>query len=128
MSTDHETVDETPDAAGPDAVETDAAGTDVAGTDVAGTDAAGTDATATEAAAAEAAAPSEAEAELAAQRELRERIEQRKAEKDGPIAAGTKLNGKAADLLAAVRAVESGEKVDPALLAPPAPAPVAERA
>ncbi|MDW4909096.1 helix-hairpin-helix domain-containing protein [Streptomyces sp. ADMS] len=54
--------------------------------------------------------PSEAEAELAAQRELRERIERRKAEKQGPIAAGTKLSGTAADLLAAVRAVESGEK------------------
>lgn len=34
------------------------------------------------------AALSEAEAELAAQRELRERIEKRKAEKEGPIAAG----------------------------------------
>ncbi|GAA3860312.1 helix-hairpin-helix domain-containing protein [Streptomyces lacrimifluminis] len=54
--------------------------------------------------------PSEAEAELAAQRELRERIERRKAEKKGPIASGTKLSGTAADLMAAVRAVESGEK------------------
>lgn len=54
--------------------------------------------------------PSEAEAELAAQRELRERIERRKAEKQGPIASGTKLSGTAAELLAAVRAVESGEK------------------
>ncbi|WUG30521.1 ATP-binding domain-containing protein [Streptomyces sp. NBC_00459] len=53
---------------------------------------------------------SEAEAELAAQRELRERIERRKAEKKGPIASGTKLSGTAADLMAAVRAVESGEK------------------
>ncbi|MGW2823361.1 helix-hairpin-helix domain-containing protein [Streptomyces sp. NPDC001443] len=53
---------------------------------------------------------SEAEAELAAQRLERERIEQRKAEKQGPIASGGKLSGKAADLLAAVRAVESGEK------------------
>ncbi|MFF3752704.1 helix-hairpin-helix domain-containing protein [Streptomyces sp. NPDC002018] len=64
---------------------------------------------------------SEAAAELAAQRELRERIERRKAEKDGPIAAGTKLSGQAADLLAAVRAVESGATVDPALLRTPAP-------
>ncbi|MFF2329369.1 MULTISPECIES: helix-hairpin-helix domain-containing protein [unclassified Streptomyces] len=81
---------------------------------------------------------SEAEAELAAQRELRERIEKRKAEKEGPIAAGAKLNGKAADLLAAVRAVESGEKPaaaffdSPAPAAPrrtaPAPAPVRPRA
>ncbi|MGY1502043.1 helix-hairpin-helix domain-containing protein [Streptomyces sp. QTS52] len=53
---------------------------------------------------------SEAAAELAAQRELRERIERRKAEKQGPIASGTKLSGTAADLMAAVRAVESGEK------------------
>ncbi|MFH8563488.1 AAA family ATPase [Streptomyces sp. NPDC017988] len=59
---------------------------------------------------AEAVALSEAEAEIAAQRELRERIEQRKASKEGPIEAGTKLSGTAADLLAAVRAVESGEK------------------
>ncbi|WP_327711926.1 DNA helicase RecD [Streptomyces sp. NBC_00464] len=85
-----------------------------------------------------AAAPSEAEAELAAQRELRERIEKRKAEKEGPIAAGAKLSGPAADLLAAVRAVESGEKPgaaffdspapSPARRTAPAPAPVRERA
>ncbi|MFD9908079.1 helix-hairpin-helix domain-containing protein [Streptomyces sp. NPDC059063] len=72
---------------------------------------------------------SEAEAELAAQRELRERIEQRKAAKKGPVAAGTKLQGTAADLLAAVRAVESGEKPvasafrDPEPVAPRRPAP-----
>ncbi|WP_063798004.1 helix-hairpin-helix domain-containing protein, partial [Streptomyces sp. 150FB] len=80
---------------------------------------------------------SEAEAELAAQRELRERIERRKAEKSAPIDAGTKLSGQAADLLAAVRAMESGEKVDTsALRAPvppqvpsdPSPAPVQPRA
>ncbi|MFH0517109.1 helix-hairpin-helix domain-containing protein [Streptomyces sp. M41] len=53
---------------------------------------------------------SEAEAELAAQRLERERIERRKAEKQGPIESGTKLSGKAADLLAAVRAVEGGAK------------------
>ncbi|MGW3634118.1 helix-hairpin-helix domain-containing protein [Streptomyces sp. NPDC005122] len=53
---------------------------------------------------------SEAEAELAAQRLERERIERRKAEKRGPIAAGAGLSGTAAELLAAVRAVESGEK------------------
>ncbi|MCX4833596.1 DNA helicase RecD [Streptomyces sp. NBC_01016] len=62
---------------------------------------------------------SEAEAELAAQREFRERIAERKAAKEGPIDAGTKLSGTAADLLAAVRAVESGEK--------PAAAPVLAR-
>ncbi|GAA2509453.1 helix-hairpin-helix domain-containing protein [Streptomyces longisporus] len=53
---------------------------------------------------------SEAEAELAAQRLERERIERRKAEKAGPVESGAKLSGKAADLLAAVRAVESGAK------------------
>ncbi|MFD4142279.1 helix-hairpin-helix domain-containing protein [Streptomyces sp. NPDC058572] len=56
---------------------------------------------------------SEAEAELAAQRELRAKIEQRKAERDEPIHSGGKLRGTAADLLAAVRAVESGEKPGP---------------
>ncbi|MDH6216914.1 helix-hairpin-helix domain-containing protein [Streptomyces pseudovenezuelae] len=65
---------------------------------------------------------SEAEAELTAQRIERERIERRKAKKQGPIAAGTKLSGTAADLLAAVRAVESGEKpVAVTVAEPPAP-------
>lgn len=71
---------------------------------------------------------SEAEAELAAQRELRRRIEQRKAEKDGPIEAGTKLSGPAADLLAAVRAVESGEKSGAAFFDSPGSAPAPRRA
>ncbi|QKW05655.1 DNA helicase RecD [Streptomyces sp. NA04227] len=62
---------------------------------------------------------SEAEAELAAQRELRARIEQRKADKQGPVDAGTKLSGKAADLLAAVRAVESGERPAASVFAEP---------
>lgn len=83
-----------------------------------------------------AAVPSEAEAELAAQRELLERIEKRKAAKEGPIPAGAKLSGPAADLLAAVRAVESGEKAGAAFFDSPAPAvprrtvpaPVRERA
>jgi hypothetical protein len=66
---------------------------------------------------------SEAEAELAAQRLERERIERRKAEKKGPIESGAKLSGKAADLLAAVRAVESGEKPVATVFAEPAPAP-----
>ncbi|MET9119742.1 ATP-dependent RecD-like DNA helicase [Streptomyces sp. NPDC004528] len=75
-------------------------------------EAAGAEGTGSEAAAQR----SEAEAELAAQRLERERIERRKAEKRGPIAAGAGLSGTAADLLAAVRAVESGEKpVAPAL-------------
>ncbi|MFG3587037.1 helix-hairpin-helix domain-containing protein [Streptomyces sp. NPDC047990] len=66
---------------------------------------------------------SEAEAELAAQRLERERIERRKAEKRGPIAAGAGLSGTAADLLAAVRAVESGEKPVAPALRRPEPAP-----
>ncbi|MGW2085764.1 ATP-dependent DNA helicase [Streptomyces sp. NPDC001880] len=68
------------------------------------------------------AALTEAEAELAAQREVRERIERRKAEKEGPIAAGGKLSGRAADLLAAVRAVESGEQPATSFFDSPAPA------
>ncbi|MEU6685441.1 helix-hairpin-helix domain-containing protein [Streptomyces sp. NPDC046832] len=66
---------------------------------------------------------SEAEAELRAQQIERERIEQRKAEKKGPIRSGTKLSGKAADLLAAVRAVESGEKSVAPVFEEPRPAP-----
>ncbi|MGW7253327.1 helix-hairpin-helix domain-containing protein [Streptomyces sp. NPDC054834] len=66
---------------------------------------------------------SEAEAELAAQRVERERIERRKAEKAGPIAGGIKLSGKAAELLAAVRAVESGEKPAATVFGESAPAP-----
>ncbi|TDU79071.1 helix-hairpin-helix domain-containing protein [Streptomyces sp. KS 21] len=66
---------------------------------------------------------SEAEAELAAQKIERERIARRKAERQGPVDAGAKLSGKAADLLAAVRAVESGEKPSPVYFdeAPTAP-------
>ncbi|MFI1931672.1 helix-hairpin-helix domain-containing protein [Streptomyces sp. NPDC020330] len=77
--------------------------------------------------AAPAAELSEAQAELAAQRELRERIEKRKAEKAAPIAAGTGLSGTAADLLAAVRAVESGEKAGTAFFDRPATPPAARR-
>ncbi|KUN00935.1 DNA helicase RecD [Streptomyces yokosukanensis] len=66
---------------------------------------------------------SEAEAELAAQRVERERIERRKAEKKSPIESGTKLSGTAADLLAAVRAVETGEKPVATVFAEPAPEP-----
>ncbi|MGW7049890.1 helix-hairpin-helix domain-containing protein [Streptomyces avermitilis] len=79
----------------------------------------------------DAAKPTEAEAELAAQRIERERIERRKAEKQAPIEAGAKLSGTAADLLAAVRAVESGAKpVASAFSEPPVPrrpAPEPER-
>lgn len=95
-----ETAAAAPEAAGPDAPE--AVDQDTA--DAAGEAAAGAEGTE------KAGELSEAEAELAAQRELRARIEQRKAEKAGSIEAGTKLSGTAADLLAAVRAVESGEK------------------
>ncbi|MEU3187750.1 ATP-dependent RecD-like DNA helicase [Streptomyces sp. NPDC006923] len=90
-------------------------------------DPAGTGEAGAESAEAAAPAPSEAEAELAAQRELRERIEQRKAEKAGPISAGAKLSGQAADLLAAVRAVESGAPVDTSLLRASAPGPAPSR-
>ncbi|MEU0964541.1 helix-hairpin-helix domain-containing protein [Streptomyces sp. NPDC005917] len=69
-----------------------------------------------------AAQQSEAEAELAAQRIERERIERRKAEK-APIESGARLSGKAADLLAAIRAVEGGEKPAATVFAGPEPAP-----
>ncbi|MEU7014883.1 helix-hairpin-helix domain-containing protein [Streptomyces sp. NPDC046385] len=76
-----------------------------------------------------AAGVSEAQAELAAQRELRARIEQRKAERAAPVEAGGKLSGTAADLLAAVRAVESGAKpvapLRPEVPAPARPVPAA---
>ncbi|WP_262388004.1 AIM24 family protein [Streptomyces parvus] len=91
--------------------------------DEAGAEGEAVDPASTEAGAAEASpAPelSEAQAELAAQRELRERIEQRKAAKAAPIAAGAGLSGTAADLLAAVRAVESGEKAGSAFFGQPA--------
>ncbi|MFI1251430.1 helix-hairpin-helix domain-containing protein [Streptomyces anulatus] len=88
---------------------------------------AGAGADAAPAEAAPAAELSEAQAELAAQRELRERIEKRKAEKAAPIAAGTGLSGTAADLLAAVRAVESGEKAGTAFFDRPAAAPASRR-
>ncbi|MFI8964251.1 helix-hairpin-helix domain-containing protein [Streptomyces sp. NPDC053493] len=68
---------------------------------------------------------SEAQAELAAQRELRDRIERRKAERGGPVSAGGKLSGTAAELLAAVRAVESGAK--PVTVAVPREEPPAPR-
>ncbi|MFI6090282.1 helix-hairpin-helix domain-containing protein [Streptomyces sp. NPDC051218] len=66
---------------------------------------------------------SETEAEIAAQQELQERIAERKAAKQGPVDAGAKLSGKAADLLAAVRAVESGEKPVASAFSEPGPAP-----
>ncbi|MEW2305940.1 helix-hairpin-helix domain-containing protein [Streptomyces sp. NPDC006655] len=75
---------------------------------------------------------SEAAAELAAQRVERERIARRKAEKRGPIESGSGLSGTAADLLAAIRAVESGEKRAATVFADPEPAarpaPLAEAA
>ncbi|MEU3557556.1 helix-hairpin-helix domain-containing protein [Streptomyces fragilis] len=72
----------------------------------------------------QAAAPemSEAEAELLAQKLERERIERRKAARQGPVEAGGKLSGTAAELLAAVRAVEKGEKPAGSVFSePPAP-------
>ncbi|WP_327257406.1 ATP-dependent RecD-like DNA helicase [Streptomyces sp. NBC_01244] len=64
---------------------------------------------------------SEAAAELAAQKIERERIARRKAEREAPVEAGAKLSGTAADLLAAVRAVEGGGKPPAVFDAPPAP-------
>ncbi|MDX3547895.1 helix-hairpin-helix domain-containing protein [Streptomyces europaeiscabiei] len=66
---------------------------------------------------------SEAQAELAAQRLERERIERRKAEKSAPITSGAGLSGTAADLLAAVRAVEGGRKPTATAFDEPRPAP-----
>lgn len=98
---------------GPDAPETTADGGVSGGTE-----------RATESeAAAESKELSEAEAEIAAQRELLERIAERKAAKEGPVDAGAKLSGKAADLLAAVRAVESGEKPVASAFSDPEPTP-----
>ncbi|WP_405852724.1 ATP-binding domain-containing protein [Streptomyces sp. NBC_00090] len=65
----------------------------------------------------------DAQAELAAQRELRARIEARKAEKEGPLASGAKLSGTAADLLAAVRAVEGGAAPGSSVFEAPEPPP-----
>ncbi|WP_327405244.1 ATP-binding domain-containing protein [Streptomyces sp. NBC_01288] len=132
MSTDPETTETSPsEDTGTDAVEdAEGAGADVAsGTEGTAPESTGEDPAAegtdgTGEAKAEAAAPelSEAAAELLAQQAERERIERRKAEKAGPIAAGTKLTGTAADLLAAVRAVESGEKPVTTPFAKPEPA------
>ncbi|MFI5886697.1 helix-hairpin-helix domain-containing protein [Streptomyces sp. NPDC051554] len=138
MSTDPETTETSPaedtgtdagegaEGAGQDVTadaEEGAEGTTPEGTESTGEDPAaeGTDGTGE----AKAAAPelSEAAAELLAQKLERERIERRKADKAGPIVAGTKLSGTAADLLAAVRAVESGEKPVTTPLAKPEPTP-----
>ncbi|MEU0987592.1 helix-hairpin-helix domain-containing protein [Streptomyces sp. NPDC005953] len=112
---------ETPetDTSATSTAETGAAETGATETGAAETGAAETDTPETGTASAE---TSEAAAELLAQQELRERIEQRKAEKEGPIASGTKLRGQAADLLAAVRAVESGESTGRAFFPSPAQA------
>ncbi|MEU1516588.1 helix-hairpin-helix domain-containing protein [Streptomyces sp. NPDC005811] len=64
---------------------------------------------------------SEAQAELAAQKLERERIERRKAERAGPVDSGAKLSGTAADLLAAVRAVEGGAKPAATVFSAPEP-------
>ncbi|MFC8871930.1 helix-hairpin-helix domain-containing protein [Streptomyces sp. NPDC057148] len=108
------------DATGP--ADTGAAGRTPGTDDASGADASGVPDTAVDDDGA-AARASEAEAELAAQRVERERIARRKAEKQAPIDAGAKLSGTAADLLAAVRAVESGEKPAATVFGEPAPAP-----
>ncbi|MFI7237793.1 helix-hairpin-helix domain-containing protein [Streptomyces cyaneofuscatus] len=114
-------------AEAPDAAEAEAEAAGETG-DAAGDGPAGDASTGEEGDAAAAAALSEAQAELAAQRELREKIAKRKAEKEGPVGAGTKLSGTAADLLAAVRAVESGEKAGAEFFDSPAAAPAPRRA
>ncbi|MFI6550036.1 helix-hairpin-helix domain-containing protein [Streptomyces prunicolor] len=132
MSTDPETTETSPsEDTGTDAVEgaegtgENAAAESTADAVEGGEGTAAEDAEGTGEAKAEAAAPelSEAAAELLAQKLERERIERRKAEKAGPIAAGAKLSGTAAELLAAVRAVESGEKPVAIPSAKPEPAP-----
>ncbi|MFC9847102.1 helix-hairpin-helix domain-containing protein [Streptomyces sp. NPDC060223] len=126
MSTEPETTEDAePGAPGADAPQGDDTGGDAgAGTGL--DEGAGTDeGSAATAEGAEAAAKqlSEAAAELAAQRLERERIARRKAEKQGPVEAGRKLSGTAADLLAAVRAVESGEKPVARAFREPSPTP-----
>ncbi|MFL4903144.1 helix-hairpin-helix domain-containing protein [Streptomyces sp. MMS24-I2-30] len=145
MSTDPETTEEarpgpgTSDAApdtdgthgaGPDADGAESAdGTgnagpsDGTGSTDAGVASAGAAAGSEEQAAEDAPQRSEAAAELAAQQVERERIERRKAEKKGPIESGGGLSGSAAELLAAVRAVEGGARPVRAVPDEPAPAP-----
>ncbi|KPC68648.1 DNA helicase RecD [Streptomyces sp. NRRL WC-3753] len=113
---------DTPDAAEPDAAEPDATEPDAAEPDTAEPDTPAESAAGSGDGGEAAAQVSEGEAELAAQRVERERIERRKAGKQGPIDAGGKLSGTAADLLAAVRAVESGEKPAAAVFGAPEPA------
>ncbi|MGW6927947.1 helix-hairpin-helix domain-containing protein [Streptomyces sp. NPDC054950] len=105
------------------AADADPAAETEAGTEAETGTEAGTEAGKADDAAEAAAQLSEAQAELAAQKLERERIERRRAEKAEPIASGTKLSGKAADLLAAVRAVEGGAKPPATVFAEPAPAP-----
>ncbi|MEV0527415.1 helix-hairpin-helix domain-containing protein [Streptomyces sp. NPDC050439] len=120
MSTEPETAAaEEAEAAAPE--ETEAEAPEEAGTET--PEAAADTAAAEGEAAAEGKELSETEAEIAAQRELQERIAERKAAKQGPVDAGAKLSGKAADLLAAVRAVESGEKPVASAFSEPAPEP-----
>ncbi|MFB7494914.1 helix-hairpin-helix domain-containing protein [Streptomyces sp. NPDC056161] len=149
MSTDPETTEEARPGPGASDAAPDTDGTHGAGPDADGTDSADTDGTRSagssdgtqgeetgvaspgaaagsgEQAAEDAAQRSEAAAELAAQQVERERIERRKAEKKGPIESGGGLSGSAAELLAAVRAVESGAR--PVLAVPDEPEPVPAR-
>ncbi|AVV43546.1 helix-hairpin-helix domain-containing protein [Streptomyces sp. ID05-04B] len=115
--------DTEPEGAEPDGAEAAADGT-ARGTVDEGADGAATASGTADIGDAEAAAQvSEAQAELAAQKLERERIERRKAEKAAPITAGAKLSGKAADLLAAVRAVEGGAKPPATVFDAPQAAP-----
>ncbi|MFH9063857.1 helix-hairpin-helix domain-containing protein [Streptomyces coeruleorubidus] len=127
MSTEPETTEDAEPGTPTGGAETEATEEDAAASgEVSEAEVAEGEASAAEGAEGDAAASGEvsaAEAELRAQRAERERIEQRKAEKKTPIEAGTALSGKAADLLAAVRAVESGEKPVATVFEDPEPAP-----
>ncbi|MEV8316894.1 helix-hairpin-helix domain-containing protein [Streptomyces sp. NPDC059900] len=112
--------EELADTAGAEEAEAAAEG-EASGSDATGSDAEGSAADGSEAAASQ--ELSETEAEIAAQRQLQERIAERKAAKQGPVDAGAKLSGKTADLLAAVRAVESGEKPVTSAFSEPGPTP-----
>ncbi|MFE6177486.1 helix-hairpin-helix domain-containing protein [Streptomyces sp. NPDC056464] len=122
MSTEPPETTENPEPGTPGAATQDGApGTEGAGAAEGGVGESAADETSTAEDGDSAAKPSEAEAELAAQRVERERIERRKAERQGPVESGGKLSGTAADLLAAVRAVESGAKPTAAVFSEPEP-------
>ncbi|WP_328745857.1 ATP-binding domain-containing protein [Streptomyces sp. NBC_00285] len=122
-ATEPEGTEETPGASAEESADADATGDPEDGdaSNAADTEGVSGDSAAGDADGAAKAQLSEAEAELAAQRVERERIARRKAERSGPVDSGAGLRGKAADLLAAVRAVESGAKPVAAVFSEPEP-------